>query len=75
MKLKRIHPLDAYSLSLDKSNKIQAMDQGLSIGITETYIEETDILKDRDIIQKKKKKGKMKKKDNGYNETPTIQLT
>ena len=68
--------MDAYSISLENENKISALDKGLSKGITDTYIEEVDVLKD--IIQKKKivkKKRTRLDKENAYLETPAIQLT
>ena len=41
VKVKKIHPLDNFSATMNKN--FSALDKGLSIGITETYLDEEGI--------------------------------
>lgn len=65
VKVKKVHPLDNYSSTINKN--ISALDQGLSIGITETYLDEEGIggKQSKPILKTviTKKKSKKKKGD------------
>ena len=68
VKVKRVHPLDNYSASINKN--LSALDQGLSIGITDTFLDEEGLgvkqpMKPmlKSVITKKKTK---KKKGEAY---------
>jgi len=74
VKVKRVHPLDNFSITMNKN--FSALDQGLSIGITDTILDEEGlgckpIL--NEIIQKKKL-NKMKKRGEAYLEN-SVQFT